>query len=96
MPLIVKPISAQLVKDADFFGKADPYCVIYIGNHKQKSSVSKDSGKCPAWMDTLAFNTNGEPTLRVQVWDHDTFSRDDLIGEGSVNLNQFYANPWRT
>ena len=47
-------------------------------------------------MDTLAFNTNGEPTLRVQVWDHDTFSRDDLIGEGSVNLNQFYANPWRT
>ncbi len=32
--LIVKPISAKLSRDTDFFSKMDPYCVIKIGKNK--------------------------------------------------------------
>ena len=102
MPLIVKPISAQLVKDKDFFGKSvsfiliqDPYCIIMVGNEKQTSRTCNGGGKQPSWTDTLQFNSTDQ-LLRVQVYDHDTFSRDDLIGDGTVNLAQFYQNPMRT
>lgn len=32
MPLIVKPITANLNEDEDAFGKSDPYCIITVGN----------------------------------------------------------------
>jgi hypothetical protein len=46
------------------------------------------------WSDTFSFNSN-DSLLRVQVWDEDNIS-DDLIGEGTVNLNQLYSMPNRT
>lgn len=95
MPLIVKPISANLVKDKDLLGKSDPYCFVSVGNQRQRSGTHRNGGKHPQWSDTFNFNTN-DSILRVQVFDEDTFSRDDLIGEGTLNLNQFYQNPMRT
>lgn len=95
MPLIVKPISASLVKDFDLIGKSDPYCIIFVGNERQRSKTHRNGGKSPQWSDTFQFNTN-DPILRVQVFDDDTFSQDDLIGEGTLNLNQCYQNPMRT
>lgn len=102
MPLIVKPISAILVKDYDLFGRSvkhislsqDPYVIIFVGNEKQRSKTCSGGGKKPMWTDTFQFNTNA-PVLKVQVWDDDTLS-DDFIGEGTLNLTQFYNNPMRT
>jgi hypothetical protein len=45
-------------------------------------------------MDTLVFAT-GDSLMRVEVFDEDALS-DDLIGEGTLNLNQCYQNPNRT
>jgi hypothetical protein len=50
-----------------------------IGNEKQRSRTCNGGGKKPTWTDTLQFNTT-DTLLRVQVYDEDTFSRDDLIG----------------
>ena len=101
MPLIVKPISAQLNKDGDFFGKAvqdfliqDPYCVVLVGQEKQRSEKHSGGGKQPHWNSTLQFQST-DSILRVQVWDDD-LGKDDLMGEGTVNLNQCYQNPNRT
>ena len=33
--------------------------------------------------------------MRVQVYDDD-MGKDDLIGEGTVNLNQLFGNPYRS
>jgi Ca2+-dependent lipid-binding protein len=73
----------------------DPYCSISIGNESKRSRTCNGGGKSPQWSDNLEFNTTGT-LLRLQVFDEDTFSKDDLIGEGSLNLNQFYQNPMRT
>lgn len=94
MPLIVRPISANLTTDKDFLGKSDPYCIITIGSEKQRTRTCSGGGKSPQWTDTFQFNSTDQ-MLRVQVWDDDTFS-DDMIGEGTVNLAQCYQNPNRT
>lgn len=72
----------------------DPYCIIYVGNEKQRTKTCSGGGKNPQWQDTFQFNST-DPNLRVEVWDDDTFS-DDKIGEGRVNLQQCYSNPNRT
>ena len=72
----------------------DPYCVIFIGQEKQRTKTCKGGGKSPQWSDTLAFNSQ-DSMLRVTLYDDD-FGKDDLIGEGTLNLNQLYSMPNRT
>jgi len=35
---------------------------------------------------------SGEHLVRIEVWDHDTFSKDDLIGDGAIAIDQFTVN----
>lgn len=38
----------------------------------------------------------GASELNVQVWDHDNFNPDDLIGETKIDLeNRFFCPKWR-
>ena len=74
MSLIVKPISAMLTKDTDFFGKSDPYVVCQISGEKKRTKTHKGGGKKPQWMDTLTFMTQGT-VMSVTVFDDD-FGKD--------------------
>ena len=65
-----------------------------IGQEKQRTEKCSGGGKSPQWTTTLQFQTK-DSLLRVQVWDDD-IGKDDLIGEGTVNLNQLYSMPNRT
>lgn len=56
MSIVVKPISAQLVKDFDKVGKQDPYCLITVGSQSFKTSTHKEGGKHPLWDDVLTFS----------------------------------------
>jgi hypothetical protein len=33
-------------------------------------------------------NMSGDMMLKIEIWDRDTFSPDDLIGSGSFNIMQ--------
>jgi Ca2+-dependent lipid-binding protein len=66
--------------------------VCIIGQEKQVGQKASGSGTSPQWSDTFVFNSKDQ-LMRVEVWDKDTFSSDDLIGEGSVNLMQLFMNP---
>ena len=35
------------------------------------------------------FEARGEHSVKFEVWDHDTFSADDLIGDGMIAAAQF-------
>jgi len=66
-----------------------------VGNEKQRSRTCSGGGKNPSWTDTFQFNSTNASMLKVEVFDDDTFS-DDRIGDGTLNLAQFFTNPNRT
>lgn len=68
--------------------------MVYVGSEKQRTEKHSGGGKNPRWNATLQFQTR-DPILRIEVYDDD-FGKDDLLGAGTVNLNQCYQNPNRT
>ena len=65
-----------------------------VGQEKQRTQKHSGGGKTPNWTTTLQFQST-DSLMRISVWDDDVGS-DDLLGEGTVNLNQCYQNPNRT
>ncbi|XP_067937439.1 otoferlin-like [Watersipora subatra] len=88
-------VLAKELHPADLNGKADPYLVIKLGSKtindvenyipKQLNPVF---GKCFEQEVTFPM----ESTLSVQIWDYDRLSKNDLIGETKIDLeNRFYS-----
>ena len=96
--LIVRPLSAKLTYNTEWFARMDPYAVCTIGGTINKTATSWNTGKNPSWQDTLNFRVNGDPLMHVAVYDKDNVTRDDYIGEGVVSLLQIYntrnSNQW--
>ena len=59
MQITVRPINASLIRDTETFTRMDPYCVVVIGNQRQKTRTHNEGGKQPNWNDTLNFTLNG-------------------------------------
>ena len=90
--LTVRPMSAKLTRNTEFFGSMDPYCIVSLGECKQRTRVADSAGKYPHWQDQFIFRRTTEEQLFFAVWDKDTVSADDLVGEGSMLLrNAFQA-----
>lgn len=93
MPLIVKPISANLTKGREhLLFKLDPYLVLKVGHESKTTNVHKNGGKNPQWTDTLQFFSSA-PEIKVYLYDKDKLSKDDLLGQGTFNLNNAYSHP---
>ena len=74
---------------ADANGLSDPYARISLGDVRHKSKVAKRT-LSPVWGETFAFKgTLRELTakrMRVEIFDHDTFSKDDPLGSADIGL----------
>ncbi|KAI3882964.1 hypothetical protein MKW92_046875 [Papaver armeniacum] len=73
----------------DAQGKMDPYVTIQYKNQKLRSSVAK--GTNPVWNDKLTLwveypEPDGQYNVVFKIFDRDTFSRDDLIGETTISV----------
>ncbi|CAM6111692.1 unnamed protein product [Calypogeia fissa] len=65
---------------------SDPYVVATIGQQTLKTTVIR-SNLNPVWNEELMLSVPSPPTpLKLQVYDKDTFSRDDIMGEAEVDL----------
>lgn len=84
---------AQLTHDTDFLSRMDPYLVLHYGGQRKQSTMREEAGRNPRWGDSFVFSRNNDSIIRVQVWDKDTFSPDDLVGEGQVNIMGALSNP---
>ena len=83
--LVIKPISAKLTHNTESVGSMDPYVIVEYNDQKCKSSVAKSAGKYPNWSDTFTFRVSGNNNLiKVVVWDKDSMSADDMVGEGHL------------
>jgi len=78
--------------DGGLFDKLDPYAVLRFRNSKSafKTSVLEDAGGEPLWNCEGELLYNGEPELRIQVFDHNRYTDDQLVAEGSLHVGSFY------
>lgn len=86
--LVIRPLGAKLTHDTDFFTKMDPYCVVRLGHSSQKTAVAKSAGKLPVWRDELVFREITVSEVVFEVWDRDTATADDLVGEARLDLRK--------
>ncbi|CAH9112977.1 unnamed protein product [Cuscuta epithymum] len=68
---------------------SDPYVVVKMGKQKVKTRViEKDVN--PVWNEDLTLSVS-DPNLPIKltVYDHDTFSKDDKMGDAEFDIKPF-------
>ncbi|XP_031348413.1 otoferlin-like [Photinus pyralis] len=79
----------------DYCGRSDPYIRVVLGN----VTINDRANYIPRQVNPLfgrCFEMKGafpqDHLLKVQVWDYDTISADDLIGETRIDIeNRYYS-----
>lgn len=68
---------------------SDPYVVVKLGKQKLKTRVIRKDIN-PVWNEDLTLSVS-DPNLpiRLTVYDHDTFSMDDKMGDAEFNIKMF-------
>ncbi|KAL3522852.1 hypothetical protein ACH5RR_015686 [Cinchona calisaya] len=65
---------------------SDPYVVLTLGQQKSQTAVVK-SNLNPVWNEDLMLSVpENFGALKLEVYDHDTFSADDIMGEAEVDI----------
>eukprot|EP01114_Cavostelium_apophysatum_P005619 TRINITY_DN1680_c0_g1_i2.p1 TRINITY_DN1680_c0_g1~~TRINITY_DN1680_c0_g1_i2.p1 ORF type:complete len:1023 (-),score=268.98 TRINITY_DN1680_c0_g1_i2:52-3120(-) len=84
--LEITVIEAKNLVAADKTGTSDPYCVLSLEKQRRKTKFV-DKTLNPVWNETLLFYTKGDQwdrDLKLSVFDHDSFSVHDSIGECTI------------
>ncbi len=85
--IAIRPVQARLTHDCDTFTKMDPYIIFKIGAQTMKTSVHNRGGLQPRWSDTIYMSVPPQNShISFSVMDKDTFTKDDLVGQGSISL----------
>ncbi|XP_073061244.1 ADP-ribosylation factor GTPase-activating protein AGD12-like [Primulina eburnea] len=65
---------------------SDPYVVLTLGQQKAQTTVIK-SNLNPIWNEELMLSVPQDyGSIKLQVYDHDTFSADDIMGEAEIDI----------
>ncbi|KAL5718419.1 c-5 sterol desaturase [Ranunculus cassubicifolius] len=84
-------VGAKGLENTDFLCNMDPYAVLKYRSHEQKSTVASGKGSDPEWNETFVFNINGsDSTLDIKLYDSDSGSGDDFVGEASIPLDTIF------
>ncbi|XP_061354656.1 protein C2-DOMAIN ABA-RELATED 4-like [Gastrolobium bilobum] len=68
---------------------SDPYVVIKMANQKLKTRVIKKDIN-PEWNEDLTLSvTDAVRTFKLTVYDHDTFTKDDKMGDAEFDLTPY-------
>ncbi|XP_066315953.1 probable ADP-ribosylation factor GTPase-activating protein AGD11 isoform X1 [Miscanthus floridulus] len=70
---------------------SDPYVILNLGHQTMKTKVVKSSLN-PVWNERLMLSIPDPiPLLKLQVYDKDTFTTDDRMGEAEINIQPLVA-----
>ncbi|CAA7388558.1 unnamed protein product [Spirodela intermedia] len=65
---------------------SDPYVMLTLGHQSVKTRVIKSSLN-PIWNESLLLSIpDSIPPLKLQVYDKDTFTTDDRMGEAEIDI----------
>jgi len=69
-------------------GTSDPYVKLAIGHNVKAQTKRIDKTLNPKWNETVYLKVQdaSKQTLEVTVWDHDTFRKDDFMGQVNIQL----------
>lgn len=85
--------NATDLKDVEFLGRQDPYCVISCAHLSYRSKTDTDGGKHPVWNETFSFpNVTNETLLKLEFFDENMVLRDVAIGGCKIALGQVAAS----
>lgn len=83
-------VSVQLVEARGLIEKdivrSDPYFILKVGLQKHKSSVKKRTLN-PKYNENFQFSWDGSDHLFLEVYDKDSFTRDDHMGISEIRLS---------
>ncbi|KAK5794768.1 probable ADP-ribosylation factor GTPase-activating protein AGD11 [Gossypium arboreum] len=70
---------------------SDPYVILTLGQQSVKTRVIKNNLN-PVWNESLMLSIpDSIPPLKVIVYDKDTFSHDDFMGEAEIDIQPLVA-----
>ncbi|KAL1921019.1 uncharacterized protein VTP21DRAFT_11654 [Calcarisporiella thermophila] len=86
--LTITVVEAKDLIGADKNGLSDPYVKLYLGSRQIHKTKHQKKTLEPRWNETVRVpNLDGSPAkLRLQVKDHNTFSRSDAIGTADIRV----------
>ncbi|KAI9184199.1 Protein unc-13 C [Blastocladiella emersonii ATCC 22665] len=87
--LTVTVVESRKVADSDAmpFNSADPYVVVTVGSVKKTTKIHKGEGNSVTFNEKFEIDVPAGAThLVVQMFDKDTFTSDDLLGEVKIDL----------
>ncbi|CAN0896667.1 Protein C2-DOMAIN ABA-RELATED 4 [Linum grandiflorum] len=68
---------------------SDPYVIVRMGKQKLKTRVVKKNVN-PEWNETLTLSvTDPNLPVKIEVYDRDMFSRDDMMGNAEFDIGPF-------
>ncbi|KAK8981452.1 hypothetical protein V6N11_027870 [Hibiscus sabdariffa] len=68
---------------------SDPYVVVKMGKQKLKTRVIKKDVN-PEWNEDLTLSvTDPSVPIKMTVYDHDTFTKDDKMGDAEFDIRPY-------
>ncbi|XRB11641.1 C2 domain-containing protein [Pseudoscourfieldia marina] len=82
-------VGAKNLMPRDRSGSSDPYVEVHYEGQMKKTKVVTQNLN-PMWMQELAFDVTDENNeVLLRVWDRDTLSKDDFLGETRFRVADF-------
>ncbi|KAL3621134.1 hypothetical protein CASFOL_036046 [Castilleja foliolosa] len=98
--LEVTVVGCNKLKDTEWISRQDPYICVEYGSTKYRTRTCTDGGKNPMFQEKFVFTlVEGLRELTIIVWNSNTLTFDDFIGNGRVQLQKVLSqgyddSPW--
>ncbi|GFP84598.1 elicitor-responsive protein 1 [Phtheirospermum japonicum] len=98
--LEVTVVGCNKLKDTEWISRQDPYVCVEYGSTKYRTRTCTDGGKNPTFQEKFVFTLiEGLREFTIVVWNSNTLTFDDFIGNGKVQLQKVLSqgyddSPW--
>ncbi|CAN8229491.1 unnamed protein product [Cochlearia groenlandica] len=87
--LEVTVVGCQKLKDTEWFSRQDPYVVLEYSTTRHRTKTCTDGGKNAIFQEKFMFTLlEGLRDVKVSVWNSNTLSTDDFIGNATIKLDK--------